>query len=956
MQKVILGAIVSLFGFVNPVLAQSVIVPDGTLGNERSVVIPNFNNVPVEAITGGARRGQNLFHSFSQFNVGEGRSAYFFLPDPVIQNVFARVTGSSRSEILGTLGIRNFVNGTLSNSSSNLYLMNPNGILFGINARLDVGGSFVATTANSIQFENTGLFSASKPTSSSLLSIAPSALSFTTQQAKPIVSRAGLAVPQGQSLVLVGGDVQIEGGALQALGGRVELGGLAASGNVVLGLGSDGLKLNFLEDFPQANVTLNQSGINVRSASGGDISIYGRNLSIINGSNIGAGLTASNIGNPPTGDIKLVATDSIQLSNLSRVQNDITSGGEGISGKVIIRAKSLTIDGGSTISSSIFGKGSVGGITINTNDITMSDFSVIGSIIGEGSSGNSGGIDITNINQLFMTQGAEIQSLVSPSTNPDKLTTGNSGVIKIATNKLLLTESAINSSNFGSGGNAGDIILTIQDSVVITGSNTFIASSISPIGGGVGGKITISTGNLAIVNGAQIQSRVLDNNPLSKPKKSTSGDIDITARENIQLIGIKDNRASQINSSLGGFATGNAGRIYLEAKSISLLNGAVINASSTGFGEAGDVLINADKNVTVDGFGELLIGGVSYILPSGISTSNSFKLDKTTDDQRADSGEIRIQTSSLDIKNRGFITSSTLADGMGGNIYIKANKFISLDNLAQIRSNVDPNASGKGGDVIIQSEDISILNSSSIFSGSIGQGPGGDIKILANTLKLDKNSIIFAGTDSTDGGNLDLTINSLLTLRNKSSVSTSAGTSQSGGNGGNITFNGGFIVAIPKEDSDITANAFSGRGGQVIINSPGIFGLKFRPKLTEFSDITASSEGGINGTVRLNTPDNGGIQNGLNQLPKSAIDTEKLVSQTCIVRKDQPQGTFYILGKTNLPQRPGDLIPSNYSTQETQTQTANRPWQKGDPIVEPQGFYKLANGRLVMSRECDRSL
>ena len=31
-----------------------------------------------------------------------------------------------------------------------------------------------------------------------------------------------------------------------------------------------------------------------------------------------------------------------------------------------------------------------------------------------------------------------------------------------------------------------------------------------------------------------------------------------------------------------------------------------------------------------------------------------------------------------------------------------------------------------------------------------------------------------------------------------------------------------------------------------------------------------------------------------------------------------------------------------------------RPWKIGDPIVEPQGVYQLANGELVMSRECSK--
>ncbi|NEO62885.1 MAG: filamentous hemagglutinin N-terminal domain-containing protein, partial [Moorea sp. SIO4G2] len=129
--------------FINPSLAQSNIIPDNSLGAESSQVIENFQGLPVEVILGGAQRGINLFHSFREFNVSEGRGAYFSSPNPEIQNILTRVTGNNRSDILGTLG-------TFGSSQPNLFLINPNGIVFGRNASLDVGGSFVATTADGI--------------------------------------------------------------------------------------------------------------------------------------------------------------------------------------------------------------------------------------------------------------------------------------------------------------------------------------------------------------------------------------------------------------------------------------------------------------------------------------------------------------------------------------------------------------------------------------------------------------------------------------------------------------------------------------------------------------------------------------------------------------------------------------------------------------------------------------
>ncbi|MBN4004280.1 filamentous hemagglutinin N-terminal domain-containing protein [Nostoc sp. LPT] len=157
--------------FTSKTLAQqSNIIPDNTLGAESSQVIGNFQGLPIEVITGGATRQINLFHSFQEFNISEGRGAYFFSPSADIQNILARVTGSNSSEIFGQLATFQIINGSIAGSNANLFLINPNGIVFGKNASLNVQGSFVGTTANGIQFGNQGVFSATNPQAVPLLS------------------------------------------------------------------------------------------------------------------------------------------------------------------------------------------------------------------------------------------------------------------------------------------------------------------------------------------------------------------------------------------------------------------------------------------------------------------------------------------------------------------------------------------------------------------------------------------------------------------------------------------------------------------------------------------------------------------------------------------------------------------------------------------------------------------
>jgi filamentous hemagglutinin family protein len=226
--KTLLLAISGNLTFLAETGAQ--ITPDRSLGEENSTVNSSDSR---DRIDGGARRGDNLFHSFREFNVNEGRSAYFTNPDGV-SNILTRVTGGNPSNILGTLGV---------NGSANLFLINPNGIIFGANARLDVGGSFFATTADSFLFDNGFEFSASNPQAPPLLTINipiglrlrdnPGSITNQSQYSNPSGQTnsdgtpVGLQVPNSETLALIGGDVLLEGGNLTAAEGRIEVGSVA---------------------------------------------------------------------------------------------------------------------------------------------------------------------------------------------------------------------------------------------------------------------------------------------------------------------------------------------------------------------------------------------------------------------------------------------------------------------------------------------------------------------------------------------------------------------------------------------------------------------------------------------------------------------------------------------------------------------------------------------------------
>ncbi|HEY9688391.1 MAG TPA: filamentous hemagglutinin N-terminal domain-containing protein, partial [Coleofasciculaceae cyanobacterium] len=143
-------------------------------------------------IGGGTRSGDgaNLFHSFERFNVDTGQIANF-LSQPDIRNILGRVTGGDASVIDGLIRI--------SGGNSNLFLLNPAGLVFGTNARLDVPGSFTATSATGLSFGDQWLNGVGSNDYASLVGD-PSGFAFALSQPGSIFNSGNLSVPFGQNL------------------------------------------------------------------------------------------------------------------------------------------------------------------------------------------------------------------------------------------------------------------------------------------------------------------------------------------------------------------------------------------------------------------------------------------------------------------------------------------------------------------------------------------------------------------------------------------------------------------------------------------------------------------------------------------------------------------------------------------------------------------------------------
>jgi filamentous hemagglutinin family protein len=888
-------------------------------------------------ITGGQTRGQTLFHSFTDFSVpNNGVVNFVNVTNP--RDIITRVTGNNFSDI----------NGLINSNGANFFLINPNGVTFGPNASLNVGRAFVASTAEGINLvDGTGrtfTFGKSGAGDTPLLSVNASVL-FNPSQL--VISGGNGQINNfgtlqtsnpNQYIGLIGGNVNINSGQINAPGGRVELGGLSAQGNVVI-LGSDvnNLKAQLPSNVARGDVSLTNGAIvNVAGSGGGDVAIDARNVQISGGSRVFGGITG--LGTPTTvaGNIKINAINDVVISNPnSGIFNNVypnASGRQG--GDVTIEANSVILQDGAQIQAATYATSSAGKVIINAQgNVVLTNRSGIFTNISSTGDGNSEGVNITAKNIVL----ADLSSIES-SNNGGKghagditlnATNGNVSIVGIFDESVLQNndtdiKSKISSRTSGEG-NAGKVTINAQGSVLLANRAGIFTSNEG--GQGNAGDVTITATDKVYISGTLDQSQLQGDkiqalSAISSVtnSKGNAGKVTINAQGEVVL----ENRAG-IFTTIQSTGVGNSNGVTIAAKNVTLQNFSTIQSDNFGGkGSAGNVDIKTVGNVDITGtFNPALLTGSDTRALSGISSSTNGK---------GNTGQVTIDAGgNIVINKRGgiFTNINSTGDGNSKGVNITAQSIL-LSDLSSIESS---NNGGKGnaGDVTLYAKngavgivgifDESVLPSndtdikSKISSSTSGEGNAGNVTIKAQGFVLLNRAGIFTRNEGAQGNAGDITITatsdiinitgtsdqSLLKGDNLFSLSTIQSITQGTGNAGKVTINTPGNLFLANRAGIFTNIAQTGKG-----DSQGVSIAAKDVTLTNLSTIQANNDGGTGNAGNIDITATGDI-NITGTSSQSLLKGDERFSLSTIQSITQGTGNA---GKVTI-NTPGNLFLAN---------------------------------------------
>ena len=780
-------------------------------------------------IDGGTRAGNNLFHSFSRFDLGQGDFARWVhsAGDPAtIRNVINRVTGGDPSDIFGTLDSRALPN-------ADFYFINPAGIIFGDGARIDVPAAAHFSTAQQLRFSAGPAFTISTPGGSTFSVANPAAFGFVGGQGDVVLDGVGNTPFTGTRLTLTGRNVTIENSIMGAEGfGVAAVGSGTAALSVIEPMATSGngrarIVNSILRSRSQdgifvsgGRVELDRASLGAalepgpRSGVGGPIEIAGREVSIHASS-----ISASTAGVEPAGDIRISGED-VRISGGSIVQSETDRRSTGSAGGIRITAGTLTMDEGSVVSTSTSTDERAGFLTVTARDVRLLGGSMILSQSSTGAAGGGGLMLIERVGEqggrLFITGDSAIRSDTNGS--------GDAGGILILMDEVELRDGARISSDSGRGciqngcgplGAAGNIRI-IGGSLLLAdgdGSFTRTTSISSDTFGGDGGRIGISlTGDLNILGSARISSDTIG--------AGRGGDIRIDARNVL------------VSGSRGG-----------------------ISATTFGSGDGGLIEVTARNTLSIENEGSIESG-------SGDSRTRG-----NAPPGQGDSGDIRLNAAELRIARGGTVSATTFTDGAGGVITARAGRLV-MEDIATITS--ASQSTGRGGSIDIGVGELIMRGFAAIDTDALGNcvgadclpgGAAGDINIRAGRMTMvgrpgpdngfgDMPRISSDTEGAGDAGNITIGVDGLLAM----DFAAISSLTRRGGDAGVISIDAGTIEMLGRSVISTNSNPFPnaldhGDAGEVAIAATGnIF-------IGEGSEVVSNTGGsGGAGQVTVATP------------------------------------------------------------------------------------------------------
>ncbi|MEO5714043.1 MAG: filamentous hemagglutinin N-terminal domain-containing protein [Luteolibacter sp.] len=845
-------------------LAAGPIHFDGSLGNtgDLSRTKGDLSGNTVFA-NRGKLVGANLFHSFSRFNVESGKTITFEAP-AATHNILARVTGTDPSHINGTIATAGEpVGGKTPKTNANLYLMNPNGVIFGEGASVNVAGSFTATTADYIAFaDQDGVqarFWASESGNTTLVSAPPSKFGFLDNGASGEIRFED--VETGEEENFAAGDFAVV--ARSVTGRNTTL--TANAGNVIIravGAGDHPIKpAQIATPVPLGNlsqITFTRFGVeslnhDIVIESMGDISFNSgffnltnrvasgetqAKIQIITGGSMTIHDTALNLTNSDTasgGEIQLQAGGNIFIKGMTSIKSVLDNNlKESVGAPINIRGGGgLKIEDSGSIWSENHGGGNGGQINIFAGDgleIEGSGFirsenyaggngGLIGILGGDGleigdsgsiesknyAGGNGGRIRINLQGEALLRDFGLIQSGTKGR--------GRGGLIDLCAAALRVDGVSEIGRNTGiesvteSEGAGGDIGINVEGQILLKNTGGIFASTNTK---GRSGSIKLNSGSLRIIGARNLTKDDVQN--LSKEEVAEKF-------PNIFITGISIKSAFDV-------VTGNLGSIVVNvAGAITLKRGGHIDATSfskSSAAKAGNVTVTAGS-IRADR------GGSDYFTGIGAGTVT----DKTTgNSDSAKGGKITVTASSIELLNGAQIAASSRSRGDAGKIKVFTNDLFA-DGCGPITDFLFTGESG----VVASTQGSSSGSGGSVF---IGELPGA----VRSRIILSNYAEIGARVDGPgQGGSIRIDYqNGRISLDSESKITARSG--KSGGNAGSIKIRGKVIEVT--DGALISSEAISPEGGEAgsVTLSPGRL-------LMDEGRLKVSSKGANAGSIRI---------------------------------------------------------------------------------------------------------